>query len=284
LLVVLNELHQELERNVLQRDLKLGRALRDARNNDRNGSLQQIKNLKLSKTRVFTLIQLATEVDALIQQGLLDEATLQRFDAASLRELCWSCDEVKASICEAAMEGQAITLACIKAVADEATGTTAPVLPRAVKEAVKEGIVKPTEAAKLANSLIQLPDDFSALLSLKLELAQDISDADVKEAQVSARAFIKAEQHAYALPEVKHEELQKALYQALQLDAVRLLADALEGACKVIKLARQLDIADKRLGQVLRTLEPECDATKAPHLAKLVMALRQAQMQHGGQD
>ena len=77
----------------LQTEIWRGRILRAVRDREKRGGegrglgfLQWLREHEISKTRAYTLIQLADSADNLVGEGLLDESTVNQFSKRAFLE------------------------------------------------------------------------------------------------------------------------------------------------------------------------------------------------------
>ena len=107
----------------LQTEIWRGRILRAVRDREKRGGegrgagfLQWLREREISRTRAYTLIQLADSADNLVGEGLLEQESVNNFSKRAFLETAQAEPEVQLMISEAANEGQQITRRHVEAV------------------------------------------------------------------------------------------------------------------------------------------------------------------------
>jgi hypothetical protein len=150
----------------LQTEIWRGRILRAVRDREKRGGegrgtgfLQWLREREISKTRAYTLIQLADSADNLVGDGLLAETSVNNFSKRAFLETAQADPEVQLMIAEAANEGQPITRKQVRRLADEFTAATSPLLPEEVRQRTAENLLPPRAVAPLVKELAKLPEE-----------------------------------------------------------------------------------------------------------------------------
>ncbi|MFM8275680.1 MAG: hypothetical protein ACKN89_01615, partial [Cyanobium sp.] len=112
----------------LQTEIWRGRILTAVRDREKRGGegrgtgfLQWLREREISKTRAYTLIQLAESATNLVGDGLLEEGSVNNFSKRAFLETAQAEPEVQQMISEAANEGQQITRKQVRRLHDEFT-------------------------------------------------------------------------------------------------------------------------------------------------------------------
>jgi hypothetical protein len=264
----------------LQTEIWRGRILRAVRDREKRGGegrgtgfLQWLREREISKTRAYTLIQLAESADALVGDGLLEEASVNLFSKRAFLETAQADLEVQQMIAEAANEGQEITRKQVRRLSDEFTAATSPLLPEEIRQRTAENLLPPRAVAPLVKELAKLPEeqqnDLRRVLSDEPELER------VRDVTHTARWLSKAAEAALAVRAFQVDQLDfdKALQEAQRLDALGLLADAVGQAQALEAAVLKLHTSWRRLGGLQERLWVE-SGSSTPHLRELLTALQ----------
>ena len=115
----------------LQTEIWRGRILGAVRDREKRGGegrgagfLQWLREREISKTRAYSLIQLAESADDLVGGGMLEEGSVNQFSKRAFLETAQAAPEVQVMISEAANEGQEITRKQVRRLTDEFTAAT----------------------------------------------------------------------------------------------------------------------------------------------------------------
>ena len=134
----LDEAWAVCDRFDLQTEIWRGRILRAARDRERRGGenrgtnfLQWLREREISKTRAYTLIQLAESADQMLGEGVIEPESVNQFSKSAFLEAARAEPEVQLMVGQAAKEGQAITRKQVRRLADEFVAATSPLLPEA---------------------------------------------------------------------------------------------------------------------------------------------------------
>ncbi|MFM9088078.1 MAG: hypothetical protein ACKOPT_08050 [Cyanobium sp.] len=264
----------------LQTEIWRGRILRTVRDREKRGGegrglgfLQWLREHEVSKTRAYTLIQLAESADNLLGEGLLDEGSVNRFSKRAFLETAQAGPEVQQLVSEAAQAGQQITRQQVRSLSDEVVAATSPLLPEEIRQRTAENLLPPRAVAPLVRELAKLPDDQRE--TLRQELREEPELDRVKEVTLTARWLQKAADAGLAVRALQQEDLnfEKAMLEAQRLDALGLLADAVGQARQLERAVLQLHTSWRRLGLLQERLWLE-SGSSTPHLRTLLQALQ----------
>jgi hypothetical protein len=264
----------------LQTEIWRGRILAAVRDREKRGGegrgtgfLQWLREREISKTRAYTLIQLAESAKNLVGGGLLEETSVNNFSKRAFLETAQADPEVQQMISEAANEGQQITRKQVRRLSDEFTAATSPLLPEEIRQRTADNLLPPRAVAPLVKELAKLPEDQQE--DLRKVLREEPELERVKEVTSTARWLSKAAEAALAVRAFQQGELdfEKALQEAQRLDALGLLADAVGQAQALESAVLKLHTSWRRLGGLQERLWVE-SGSSTPHLRELLTALQ----------
>ncbi len=279
----LNRLEQAwtiCERFDLQTEIWRGRILRAIRDREKKGGdgrgsgfLQWLREMEISKSRAYNLIQLAGSADDLVGGGVLEESSVNQFSRKAFIETANSLPEVQQLISEAANEGQEITRRQVRRLSDEFTSATSSLLPEEIKAKTQANLLPPRIVAPFVKELSKLPElqqeDFKEVLreNPDVECIRDLTSTarwmgKSIEASESLRTF-----------QDKDFNLEKATQEAQRLDALGLLADALSQAKSVESSVLKLYLSWKRLSGLHERLWVE-SGSSTPYLRDILNTLQ----------
>ena len=264
----------------LQTEIWRGRILTAVRDREKRGGegrgtgfLQWLREREISKTRAYTLIQLAESANNLVGDGLLDEGSVNNFSKRAFLETAQAEPEVQQMISEAANEGQQITRKQVRRLHDEFTAATSPLLPEEIRQRTADNLLPPRAVAPLVRELARLPEpqqeDLRAVLREEPELdrVRDVTNTArwltrLAEAGVAVRAFQQLDL-----------DLESAIQEALRLDALGILCDAVRQAQQLESAVLKLHTSWRRLNGLQERLWLE-SGSSTPHLRELITALQ----------
>jgi hypothetical protein len=264
----------------LQTEIWRGRILRAVRDREKRGGegrgtgfLQWLREREISKTRAYTLIQLADSADNLVGEGLLEPDSVNQFSKRAFLETAQAEPEVQQMISEAANGGLPITRKQVRRLSDEFLAATSPLLPEEIRQRTAENLLPPRAVAPLVKELARLPeeqqDDLRRVLRDEPELDR------VKDVTHTARWLHRAAEASLAVRAFQQGDLDfdKALQEAQRLDALGLLADAVGQAQALESAVLKLHTSWRRLGGLQERLWVE-SGSSTPHLRELLTALQ----------
>ncbi|NDC36035.1 MAG: hypothetical protein EBZ51_11860 [Synechococcaceae bacterium WB9_2_112] len=264
----------------LQTEIWRGRILRAVRDREKRGGegrgtgfLQWLREREISKTRAYTLIQLAESADQMLGEGVLEEASVNNFSKRAFLETAQADPEVQLMIGEAANEGQQISRKQVRRLNDEFLAATSPLLPEEIRQRTAENLLPPRAVAPLVKELAKLPEDQQD--DLRRVLRDEPELERVKDVTSTARWLSKAAEASLAVRAFQQGELdfEKALQEAQRLDALGLLADAVGQAQALESAVLKLHTSWRRLGGLQERLWLE-SGSSTPHLRELLTALQ----------
>jgi len=276
----LEEAWEVCDRFDLQTEIWRGRILRAVRDREKRGGegrgtgfLQWLREREISKTRAYTLIQLAESADQMLGEGVLEEASVNNFSKRAFLETAQADPEVQVMIGEAANEGQQISRKQVRLLHDEFLAATSPLLPEEIRQRTADNLLPPKAVAPLVRELAKLPEDQQD--DLRRVLRDEPELERVKDVTSTARWLSKAAEASLAVRAFQQGELDfdKALQEAQRLDALGLLADAVGQAQALEAAVLKLHTSWRRLGGLQERLWVE-SGSSTPHLRELLTALQ----------
>ena len=279
-LAQLEEAWAVCDRFDLQTEIWRGRILRAVRDREKRGGegrgtgfLQWLREREISKTRAYTLIQLADSADHLVGEGMLEEESVNRFSKRAFLETAQSEPEVQLMISEAANEGLPINRQQVRRLSDEYLAATSPLLPDEIRQRTAENLLPPRAVAPLVKELARLNGDQQE--DLRRVLRDEPELERVKDVTNTARWLHRAAEASLAVRAFQQGELdfEKALQEAQRLDALGLLADAVAQAQALESAVLKLHTSWRRLGGLQERLWLE-SGSSTPHLRELLTALQ----------
>jgi len=264
----------------LQTEIWRGRILKSVRDRERRGGegrgagfLQWLREQEISKTRAYALIQLAESADQMLGEGVLEETSVNNFSKRAFMETAQSDPEVQLMIGEAANDGQQITRKQVRQLTDEFVAATSPLLPEEIRQRTAENLLPPKAVAPLVRELAKLPEEQQEDLRKVLRGEPELER--VKDVTSTARWLSKASEAGLAVRAFQQGELdlEKAMQEALRLDALGLLSDAVGQAQALEAAVLKLHTSWRRLNGLQERLWVE-SGSSTPHLRELLTALQ----------
>jgi cell fate (sporulation/competence/biofilm development) regulator YlbF (YheA/YmcA/DUF963 family) len=264
----------------LQTEIWRGRILRAVRDRERRGGegrgagfLQWLREQEISKTRAYALIQLAESADQMLGEGVLEQTSVNNFSKRAFMETAQADPEVQLMIGEAANDGQQITRKQVRQLTDEFTAATSPLLPEEIRQRTAENLLPPKVVAPLVKELAKLPDEQQE--DLRKVLRDEPELERVKDVTSTARWLSKATEAGLSVRAFQQGQLDfdKAMQEALRLDALGLLADAVGQAQALEAAVLKLHTSWRRLNGLQERLWVE-SGSSTPHLRELLTALQ----------
>lgn len=264
----------------LQTEIWRGRILRAVRDREKRGGegrgtgfLQWLREREISKTRAYSLIQLADSADSLVGDGLLEQGSVNNFSKRAFLDTALADPEVQLMISEAANEGQQISRKQVRRLSDEFMAATSPLLPEEIRQRTQENLLPPRVVAPLVRELAKLPEPHQD--DLRRALREEPELERIKDVTSTARWLSKAAEAGLAVRAFQHGDLnlEKALQEAQRLDALGLFADAVAQAQQLESAVLKLHTSWRRLGGLQERLWVE-SGSSTPHLRELLTALQ----------
>ena len=264
----------------LQTEIWRGRILRVVRDREKRGGegrgagfLQWLREMEISKTRAYQLIQLADSSDDLVGGGLLEESSVNKFSKTAFIETAKSIPEVQQMISEAANDGQEITRKQVRRLSDEFTSATSPLLPEEIRERTQSNLLPPRVVAPLVKELSKLPQLQQEGIR---EVLREKPEIDcIKNLTNTARWISKSLDASLSLSTFQNNDLnlEKATQEAQRLEALDLLADAFTQAKSVEASVVKLYLSWKKLGVIHEKLWLE-SGSSTPYLRDVLKSLQ----------
>ncbi|WP_152557296.1 MULTISPECIES: hypothetical protein [Prochlorococcus] len=268
------------ERVDLQTEIWRGRILRIVRDREKKGGegrgagfLQWLREMEISKTRGYALIQLADSADDLVGDGMLQSESVNNFSRRSFIETAQSAPEVQQLIAESANEGNAITRKDVRRLSDEFTAATSSLLPEEIRERAQSNLLPSRTIAPLVKELSKLPPIQQE--DLRKTLKDDPHLDSVKDVTSVARYLGKAIDASISLRALQREglDLEKATQEAQRIDSLGFLSDAFTQAKSIESSILRFHTSWKRLEGLYEKLWVE-SGSSTPHLRAVLDALQ----------
>ena len=276
----LDEAWAVCDRFDLQTEIWRGRILRAARDRERRGGenrganfLQWLREREISKTRAYTLIQLAESADQMLGEGVLEATSVNNFSKSAFLEAARAEPEVQLMVGQAANEGQQLTRKQVRQLTDEFVAATSPLLPEEIRQRTAENLLPPRAVAPLVKELARLPEEQQA--DLRRVLKEEPELERVRDVTLTARWLSKASEAGGAVRAFQQTELnlEKAIQEAQRLDVLGILSDAVYQAQQVESAVLRLHTSWRRLNGLQERLWVE-SGSSTPHLREMVTALQ----------
>ncbi len=264
----------------LQTEIWRGRILRAVRDREKQGGegrgtgfLNWLKEREITKSRAYSLIELANSADTLLEQGVLEAESVNRFSKSAFLETAQAAPEVQQLVSDAANDGKRITRQQVRQLTDEWTAVTSDLLPLEVREKAAENRLPVRAIAPLVREFEKLPDVHRE--ALQAEVAEQPDLTTIKECTATARyltRYLEAAQQVRSLdPEVL--DLEQALEEAMRLDCLNLAADLVNQATQMEQALTKLYTSWRRLGSLSERLWLE-SGSSTPHLRQLLSQIQ----------
>jgi hypothetical protein len=276
----LEEAWSVCDRFDLQTEIWRGRILRSVRDREKRGGegrgsgfLQWLREREISKTRAYTLIQLAESADRMFSEGLIEPDSVNHFSKRAFLETAEAAPEVQQMIGEAASEGLPITRTQVRRLADEFMAATSPLLPDEIRQRTAENLLPPRAVAPLVKELARLPEPQQE--DLRQALREEPELERVRDVTNTARWLSRTAEAGLAVRalQLEHLDLERAIQEAQRLDALGILSDAVVQAQQLEHAVLKLHGCWQRLGGLQERLWLE-SGSSTPHLRELLHALQ----------
>ncbi len=264
----------------LQTEIWRGRILRVVRDREKRGGegrgggfLQWLREMEISKTRAYSLIQLADSSDELVGGGFLKETSVNNFSRRAFIETAQSAPEVQQLIAESANEGNEITRKQVRRLSDDFTSATSDLLPEEVRERAQANLLPSKLLAPLVKELTKLPVSQQEELKHALREEQDIQS--LKDVTSAARCIGRAIDASMSLRAFQGLELnlEKATQEAQRINVLGFLSDAFGQAKAIESSVLRLHTAWRRLDDLHEKLWLE-SGSSTPDLRNVLNALQ----------
>ncbi|GAB4213837.1 MAG: hypothetical protein OHK0012_10720 [Synechococcales cyanobacterium] len=261
----------------LQTDIWRGRILRlvrerETQKGDQQGAgfLKWLQEHEITKSQAYRWLELAQSADTLLQEGVLDPATLQQFSKRAFVETAQSPPAVQQMIAEAAHQGQAITRREVRQLHDEWTALTSEVIPDVIREKASNQSIPPRLIAPLAREMERLPLVHQEALQEELNAHADADS--LKQMTASARQLNRFFLTAPQLTQTRGVDLEQALAEALRLGCLNVASDLVSQAANLEQTLTRLYLTWRRLGSLADQISDSSGAS-TPHLRHLLNVL-----------
>jgi len=283
------DFHQQIEdawqtcdRVDLLTEIWRGRILRVVRDREKQGGegrgtgfLNWLRDREISKSRAYSLIELANSADTLLADGTLDPAAVERFSKRAFVETSQAAPEVQQLITDAARSGERITRREVRQLADEWTAMTSDLLPEAVRERAATQDLSPRYLAPLVREMEKLPSAHQVPIQTTIAASPDVETLKfaTREARRLAK-YLGATTQIQALhpKEAAALDLEQALVEAQRLDCLGTAADLVTQAAQLEQTIARLYTTWKRVGALADRLYVDSGAS-TPHLRSLLARL-----------
>jgi len=264
----------------LQTEIWRGRILRVVRDRERiggegrgTGFLQWLREMEISKSRAYSLIQLADSSDNLVVDGILEESSVNNFSKRAFIETAQAEPEIQHMISEAANEGKDITRRQVKSLTDEFLAATSSLLPVEIREKTQSNLLPAKFVAPLVKELSKLSATQQEEICETLRENPEIDS--VKDMTNTAKWIGKSLEASLALRAFQDKDLNldKATQEALRLDSLGLLSDAFGQAKTIESSILKFHSAWKRLEGLQERLWVE-SGSSTPNLRELLDTLQ----------
>lgn len=263
----------------LQTEIWRGRILRTIRDRQKqsgdnrgSGFLNWLKQREISKSRAYSLIELANSADSLLSTGYLETNDVNQFSKSAFIETAQSAPEVQQLISEAAHRGEQITRREVRQLSDEWVAMTSELLPEPVREKAATHTIPVRYVAPLVRQLEKLPDTHQAPIQDEVATNPDIDT--VKQATVAARSLSRYLEAAAKVQALGNPtlDLELALEESLRLNCLNITADLVNQAAQLEGAIAKLFTTWKRVVSLSERLYLD-SGSSTPNLRSLLAAL-----------
>jgi hypothetical protein len=270
---------QVCDRFDLQNEIWRGRILRAVRDREKGhgdgrgtGFLNWLKDRDISKTRAYSLIELATGADQLLGDGYLEQEDVNQFSKQAFIETAKASPEIQQVIGDAAKRGDRITRREVRQIADEWTAMSSDLLPNNVREKAADQTIPMRYVAPFVREIQKLPEVHQEPLR---EAVSETPDIDTLK-QVTAEArylakYLEAAGNVQALANPALD-LEMALEEALRLGCLSSTADLVNQAANLEQLLVKLYMTWRRVTSLTERVYLD-SGSSTPHLRTLLSCL-----------
>lgn len=270
---------QVCDRFDLQTDIWRGRILRAVRDREKQGGdgrgsgfLNWLKDREISKSQAYSLIELGNSADNLLQEGLLDEQSVNQFSKRAFVETAQAAPEVQQMVTEAARRGEQVTRKEVKQLTDEWTAMTSDLIPESVREKVANNTIPTRYLTPLVKEMEKLPPSHQETLRTEAARNPDVDTLKqiTSEARYLSKYIAAASQVQTIDPDVVN--LEQALEEALRTGCLNSTADLVNQATQLEQAAAKLYTAWRRLNKLAERVYVD-SGESTPQLRALLSAL-----------
>ncbi|MBX2864101.1 MAG: hypothetical protein KTR27_11125 [Leptolyngbyaceae cyanobacterium MAG.088] len=270
---------QVCDRFDLQTDIWRGRILRAVRDREKQGGdsrgtgfLNWLKDREISKSQAYALIELGNSADELLQEGLLNEQSVNQFSKRAFVETSQAAPEVQQMVSEAAKRGEQITRKEVKQLSDEWTAMTSDLIPETVREKAANNTIPTRYLTPLVKEMEKLPPSHQD--TLRTEAARNPDVDTLKQITSEARYLSKYIAAASQVQTIDPDlvNLEQALEEALRVGCLNSTADLVNQATQLEQATAKLYTAWRRLNKLAERVYVD-SGESTPHLRALLSAL-----------
>ena len=270
---------QVCDRFDLQTDIWRGRILRAVRDREKQsgdnrgtGFLNWLKDREISKSQAYALIELANSADELLNEGLLNEQSVNQFSKRAFVETAQAAPEVQQMVTEAARRGEQVTRKEVKQLADEWTAMTSDLIPETVREKAANNTIPTRYLTPLVKEMEKLPPSHQDTLRAEAARNPDVDTLKqiTSEARYLSKYIAAASQVQTIDPDIIN--LEQALEEALRVGCLNSTADLVNQATQLEQATAKLYTAWRRLNKLAERVYVD-SGESTPQLRALLSAL-----------
>ena len=270
---------QVCDRFDLQTDIWRGRILRAVRDREKQsgdnrgtGFLNWLKDREISKSQAYALIELANSADELLNEGLLNEQSVNQFSKRAFVETAQAAPEVQQMVTEAARRGEQVTRKEVKQLADEWTAMTSDLIPETVREKAANNTIPTRYLTPLVKEMEKLPPSHQDTLRAEAARNPDVDTLKqiTSEARYLSKYIAAASQVQTIDPDIIN--LEQALEEALRVGSLNYTADLVNQATQLEQATAKLYTAWRRLNKLAERVYVD-SGESTPQLRALLSAL-----------
>jgi hypothetical protein len=270
---------QVCDRFDLQTEVWRGRILRAVRDREKRGGegrgagfLNWLQNHEISKTQAYRLIELANSADTMLEQGILETESMNRFSKSAFMDTAQAEPEVQQLIAESARDGKRITRREVRQLSDDWTAMSSELIPAEIKTKAADNTIPTRYLAPLAHELEKLPVEHQVILQGELAASPDVDTLKQVTAEAKHLAkYLSAATHVQAL-ENSGVDLEEALEEALRVGCLNAAADLVHQASQLEQAIAKLYTTWKRVNKLADRLYVDSGAS-TPQLRQLLQGL-----------
>lgn len=271
---IIDNLWDNFNKAELQVDIRRGQALRIVRDREKiggdnkgKGFLNWLREHDLTKSRAYSLIDLANKFDDLNKNHDLQPEITNAFSKAAFVETAKADAEVQKIVLDSIKAGDRVTQKGVKQLSNEYKAVTSDLIEEGVREQIASGALPAKYIAPLITELNKLPD--SHIKSFQKEMADDSSTDNIKNLTKDAKSLNKLLESNDALLTLDGIDMEQALLEATRIDCVGLVADLTKKCVVIESLTRKLREAWESAGKLSDRLFVETGAS-TPNLRGMI--------------
>ncbi|MDX1978368.1 MAG: hypothetical protein SFT94_11915 [Pseudanabaenaceae cyanobacterium bins.68] len=246
---------QVCDRFDLQTDIWRGRLLRLVRDRQKQdqeiGFLDWLKDHEISKSQAYGWISLADSADVLLQDGLLDQAAVERFSKRAFIATAQTEPQVQQLVSEAARQGEQITCREVRELSDQWLAVSSDLVPGEIKQMAAANQIPSRYVAPFVREIAKIPPAQRSFFQEAVAHSPDLDTLKTvtAEAQKLARYLSGSDQVQAIATAVSHGDLDldQALEESLRLGCLKSTADLVNYAAQIEQTTAKLFTIWKRL-------------------------------------